>query len=171
MSPPLPYLAGYPAELQEQVQQMIDADRLALFLREKYPTPHQVGNDRSLREYVMELKNRYMKKARPLSLIAYDNKIHVVHNALGLHTSVARRQGSKLKRKNEIRISSVFKNAPEELLNMIAVHELAHLKEMDHNRSFYRLCEHMLPDYDQLELDMRLYITQLDIGGAIYPRG
>jgi predicted metal-dependent hydrolase len=168
MTSSLQYLTGYPTALQEQVQQLIDKGGLGAFLLEKYPTPHQIGNNRSLREYVMELKNRFMKKANPLSTIAYDNKIHVVHNALGLHTLVSRRQGSKMKRKNEIRISTTFKKAPEELLNMIVVHELAHLKEMDHNKSFYRLCEHMLPDYDQLELDMRLYITQLDIGGAIY---
>ena len=168
MSSTLPYLAGYPAELTAQVQELIDEDRLAAFLRGKYPTPHQIGNYRVLREYVMERKNRYLKKANPLSRIAYDNKIHVVHNALGLHTMVSRRQGSKLKRKNEIRISTTFKRAPEELLHMIVVHELAHLKEMEHNKAFYRLCEHMLPDYNQLEFDMRLYITQLDIGGDIY---
>lgn len=168
MSTALRYFAGYPAETQEQVQQLIDADRLASFLRAKYPRPHQIGNDRDLRGYVMELKNRYLKKSKPLSKIAYDNKIHVVHNALGLHTSVARWQGSKLKRKNEIRISTTFKQAPEALLNMIAVHELAHLKVMDHDNSFYRLCEHMLPDYHQLEFDTRLFITQLDLGGEIY---
>ncbi|MFT6343825.1 MAG: putative metal-dependent hydrolase, partial [Paraglaciecola sp.] len=44
-------------------------------------------------------------------------------------------QGSKLKSKNEIRIGSMFKRAPLSLLNMIVVHELAHLKEKDHNYS------------------------------------
>jgi len=27
---------------------------------------------------------------------------------------------------------------------MIVVHELAHLKEREHNKSFYKLCENML---------------------------
>jgi UTP pyrophosphatase len=39
------------------------------------------------------------------------------------------------------------------------VHELAHLKEMEHNKAFYQLCEHMLPGYAQLEFDLRLFLT------------
>jgi predicted metal-dependent hydrolase len=60
--------------------------------------------------------------------VAYDNKLHVLHNALGTHTTVSRVQGTKLKAKREIRVASVFKDAPAEFLKMIVVHELAHLK-------------------------------------------
>ena len=109
-----------------------------------------------------------MKKSAPLSKIIYDNKLHVVHNALGLHSYVARVQGGKLKTKNELRVSDVFKKVPEDFLNMIVVHELAHLKEIEHNKAFYRLCLHMLPEYHQLELDMRLYLIQLELGASLY---
>jgi len=51
---------------------------------------------------------------------------------------------------------------------MIVVHELAHLKEKDHNKAFYQLCQHMLPSYHQIELDLRIYLTQLDNIGKIY---
>lgn len=162
------YISNYPTTVQAQVQQMIDEDRLGSFLLAKYPVPHRVANDRELREYVLGIKNRYLKKSNPLSKIVYDNKIHVINNALGLHSYVSRVQGGKLKSKNEIRISSVFKKAPMEFLSMIVVHELAHLKEKEHGKAFYQLCQHMLPDYFQLEFDMRLYLTQLDLDGAIY---
>ena len=109
-----------------------------------------------------------MKKSQPLSKIMYDSKLHVVHNALGLHSYVSRVQGGKLKIKNELRASTVFKKAPEAFLNMIVVHELAHLKEREHNKAFYRLCRHMLNNYHQLELDMRLYLIQLESGGTLY---
>jgi len=39
------------------------------------------------------------------------------------------------------------------------VHELAHLKERAHDKAFYALCQHMAPDYHQLEFDLRLYLT------------
>ena len=42
---------------------------------------------------------------------------------------------------------------------MIVVHELAHLKELDHNKAFYQLCEYMLPEYHQREFDLRVYLT------------
>lgn len=147
---------------------MIDDDRLQAFILKRHPTAHGISNDKSLRDYVMTLKNRYMKRSAPLSKIAYDDKIHVIHNALGLHSYVSRVQGGKLKGKNEIRIGAVFKNSPEGFLNMIVVHELAHLKEKEHNKAFYQLCENMLPEYHQLEFEMRLYLTQLDIGGQFY---
>ena len=44
-------------------------------------------------------------------------------------------KGNKLKSKHEIRIGSLFKKAPEAFLAMIVVHELAHLKEKEHNYS------------------------------------
>ena len=147
---------------------MIEQQRLADFLLKKYPDTHEISNDKYLREYVMALKNRYLKKSDPLSKIAYDGKIHVINNALGLHSYVSRIQGSKLKSKNEIRISTIFKKTPEAFLNMIVVHELAHLKEKEHNKAFYQLCQYMLPDYHQLEFEMRLYLTYLELDGALY---
>ncbi len=168
MPAPLRYLSAYPDALQQQVQQLLDEQRLEAFLLTRYPTPHGIANDRQLRDYVMALKDRFLKKSEPLSKLIYDNKLHVINNALGLHSYISRVQGGKLKSKNEIRISSVFKKAPEPMLNMIAVHELAHLKEKEHNKNFYQLCRHMLPEYHQLEFDTRLFLIQLESGGGIY---
>ena len=58
--------------------------------------------------------------------------------------------------------------APAALLEMIVVHELAHLKEREHNKAFYALCDHMLPGYHQVEFDTRIYLTlrALDSGAA-----
>lgn len=164
MSTSLKYIAAYPIELQRQVQKLIDERRLGEFLRTRYPGQHRIANDNDLRDYVMALKNQYLKKSEPLSKIVYDNRIHVINNALGLHTYAARVQGGQLKRKNELRISSIFIKAPEPFLQMIVVHELAHLKEKEHNKDFYRLCEHMQPQYHQVEFDTRLYLTLLEEG-------
>jgi len=163
MKPHFKYISLYPESLQKQVKNMLDENRLADFLLKKYPKPHAIGNDKDLREYVMQIKKQYMKKSPPLSKVIYDDKIHVINNALGLHSYIPRIQGSKVKMKNELRVSSIFKKAPLELLNMIVVHELAHLKEKQHDKAFYKLCQHMLPDYHQLEFDMRLFMTQIEI--------
>lgn len=162
------YLTHYPPSVISQVESLIKNNQLKSYLTERYPTPHNIANDNGLRVYVMSIKNQHMKKSQPLSKIIYDTKLHVVHNALGLHSYVGRNQGGKLKTKNELRVSAVFKKTPEEFLNMIVVHELAHLKEKEHDKAFYRLCNHMLPDYYQLEFDMRLYLIQLELGDSIY---
>ena len=162
------YLQNYPPALIAQVESLLENDRLKDYLLQRYPEPHNIANDNDLRDYVMAIKNQQMKKSQPLSKIIYDSKLHVLHNALGLHSYATRVQGGKLKTKNELRISTVFKKTPEAFLNMIVVHELAHLKEKEHNKAFYRLCQNMLPNYYQLELDTRLLLIQQERGGIIY---
>ncbi|MDD5273317.1 MAG: M48 family metallopeptidase [Methylovulum sp.] len=164
----LKYLAGYSAAVNEQVQRLIDTDKLAAVLAKKYPASHSVKTDKALYTYTVDLKNQFLRQSNPLSKVVYDDKLDVLHQALGLHTFISRVQGSNLKAKHEIRVGSVFKTAPLEFLRMIVVHELAHLREKQHNKAFYKLCEYMEPDYHQLEFDMRLYLTYLDMGGRLY---
>lgn len=159
----LTYLSAYPEHLQTQVRQLIASDLLADHLRQKYPSIHEVRTDKALYQYVQALKNSSLKNGEQIHKILYDNKMHVIKNALGTHTTISRVQGNKLKSKHEIRIASLFKKTPEEFLKMIVVHELAHLKEKEHDKSFYQLCSYMEPQYHQYELDCRLYLTQLEV--------
>lgn len=160
------YLAGYPAPLLDQVRQLMAEDKLAAMLGKRYPDGmHSVQTDRALYDYASDLKSEFMRKAEPLSKVMFDNKLHVIRNALGTHTTVSRVQGGKLKAKREIRVASLFKGVPLAWLRMIVVHELAHTKEKSHDKAFYALCAHMEPDYHQLEFDLRLYLTHLDTGG------
>lgn len=160
--PNLPYLLGYPPELLQQVSELLQQRRARALVEARYPEAHGVRTDRALYEYASDLKGHYMKRAAPLSKVAYDNRLHVVHGALGTHTTVARVQGRNLKTKREIRVASLFQQAPAAFLRMIVVHELAHLKERDHGKDFYALCTHMEPDYHQLEFDVRLWLTALE---------
>jgi UTP pyrophosphatase len=164
--PHLKYLNAYPATLLSQVERLIADNRLADHLRQRYPDAHSVRTDKALYTYVQDLKNEFLRNADPVSKVAYDSKIGVVQQALGLHTAVSRVQGNRLKAKHEIRIGTVFRDAPEPFLRMIAVHELAHLKEKQHDKAFYKLCCWMEPQYHQVEFDVRLYLTQLELDGT-----
>ncbi len=164
----LKYLQGYPPHLLEQVQRLIEQDKLKDLLLKRYPKPHTITTEKALYDFTIDLKNQYIKKSAPLNKVNFDNKINVVNHALGLHTFVSRVHGNKLKAKNEIKIAALFKNAPLPLLRMIVVHELAHIKEKEHNKAFYQLCCHMEPNYHQLEFDIRLYLTQVEFFGPVY---
>lgn len=166
------YLAAYPAALVEQVRTLMEEGRLAAMLAKRYPAAHAVRTDAALYDYVAGLKAEFMRKAEPLSRVNYDNKLHVVRHALGTHTAISRVQGSKLKAKREIRIASLFRETPDEFLRMIVVHELAHLKEREHDKAFYQLCMHMEPAYHQYEFDLRVYLCHLESGGeALWSAG
>ncbi len=161
----LKYLAGYSDETLTRVRDLIAANKLGEHLRTKYPDLHDTRTDRALYEYTMALKQRYMRSAVPLSKVAFDNRLRVLQHALGTHTSVSRVQGGNLKAKREIRVASLFKNVAPEFLKMIVVHELAHMKEREHDKAFYQLCSHMEPDYHQYEFDLRLLLTQREVDG------
>lgn len=156
---PLRYLQAYPQQLQDQVRQLIAEDRLGDYLQRRYPERHEVQSDKALYAYAMQLKQEHMRNAPAVDKVLYDSKLDVVQRALGLNTAISRVQGGKLKAKKEIRVASLFKDAAPEFLRMILVHELAHLRERDHNKAFYQLCEYMLPGYHQLEFDLRVYLT------------
>ncbi|WP_426700895.1 M48 family metallopeptidase [Rhodanobacter sp. Col0626] len=156
---PLKYLQAYPVTLQDKVRELIAQERLGEHLAQRYPGRHAVQSDKALYSYTMDLKQQYLRNAPGIDKVLYDSKLDVVRNALGLHTAISRVQGGKLKAKKEIRVAALFKAAAPEFLQMIVVHELAHLKETDHNKAFYQLCTYMLPDYHQREFDLRVYLT------------
>ena len=157
------YLGGYSSRVQQQVHHLITTGKVTDYLAKKYPQDHRVKNDHALYEYVHTIKQRYMRKAATINKVCYDEQLQTVQHALGTHTYVSRVQGQKLKAKHEIRIASVFKHAPLDLLCMIVVHELAHCKEKQHNKAFYQLCIHMQAKYHQVELDTRIFLLNRSI--------
>ncbi|MBL8475792.1 MAG: M48 family metallopeptidase [Methyloversatilis sp.] len=162
----LTYLAGYPPHIQDQVRALIEQGRLAETLKARYPDTHAVRSDSALYDYVMALKQRHLRNGAPINKVLYDSSLGLTARALGTHTTVSRVQGGKLKAKHELRVATLFRDAPPEFLKMIVVHELAHLKSREHDKAFYQLCTHMEPHYHQYEFDLRLHLTQLDLCGG-----
>lgn len=161
------YLIAYSEEIKQQVRLLVSQNRLSEVLLQKYSDAHDIRTDKALYGYVLDLKSSFMRNAQMPSKVLFDNDIRAIQRALGLHTAISRVQGGKLRAKNEIRIASLFKEVPIEFLKMITVHELAHLKEKDHNKAFYKLCVSMEPDYHQIEFDLRLYLTHVDLLGKL----
>lgn len=158
----LKYLAHYATSLQNQIKKLIEEQQLDAYIQSKYPAQHNVKTDKALYQFATELKKTHLKTAPNLDKVLYDNRLDITHRALGLNTAISRVQGDKLVAAKEIRVASLFKNAPADFLKMIVVHELAHLKERNHDKAFYKLCTHMLPEYHQVEFDVRVYLTGLD---------
>jgi predicted metal-dependent hydrolase len=164
----LRYLSHYPESVKAQVRRMVESKTLGRYLLGRHPHAHEIRSDRALYDYAVAIKNETMRNAAPLSKVCFDGKINVIHNALGTHTYAARVQGGRIKTKNEIRVATLFKNVPEPFLQMIVVHELAHFRHKEHDKAFYRLCEHMEPDYHRLEFELRLYLIHRELFGPLY---
>lgn len=153
------YIQHYSLALQEHVRQLQAQNKLEDYFDSRYPRSHAIQTSKALFVYCNDIKQRYMRNVSALAKVTYDSRLTMQQHAFGLNTSISRVQGGKLTTKKEIRISDLFKKMPEAFLRMIVVHELAHLKERDHNKAFYQLCEHMEPNYHQLEFDCRVYLS------------
>ncbi|WP_051362253.1 M48 metallopeptidase family protein [Solimonas soli] len=160
------YLGGYPPALRAQVARLVVEQRLAPHLAQRYPQRHAIRTDAALYDYALRLKQTYLRSSAPLHKVVWQNKMDVLQNVLGLHTTISRVQGGRLKAKAEIRVASLFKELAPEFLEMVVVHELAHLREFEHNKAFYQLCRHMLPAYGQIEFDLRLLLLQRALDAA-----
>ncbi len=146
----------------QQAQGLLDQGKLGSMLQSKYPNSHTVKTDKALYTYTQNIKAEFLRSADPLTKVVYDPALKVMSQALGTHTTISRVQGNKLKTKREIRVAALFKDAPDAFLKMIVVHELAHMKERQHDKAFYQLCTYMEPQYHEYELDLRLYLAYLD---------
>lgn len=134
-------------------------NKLGEYLAKRYPKAHGIQTDKALYQYCTDIKQTFLCHAPLLDKVHYDTRLGIAHHALGLNTAVSRVQGGKLKAKKEIRIAAFFKEAPADFLRMVVVHELAHLKERNHDKAFYQLCQHIEPHYHQLEFDCRVYLA------------
>ena len=122
-SPPDPYrfIAGYAEETRERARGLVEAGRAEAYLAGRYPERHEVRNNAALVDYVQTMKRKHLRQSDPLSKVCFSDKLSALNKALGTHTYVSRVQGGKLKAKNELRVASLFKEAPAEFLRMIVV--------------------------------------------------
>ncbi len=154
----LSFLESCSDKVQDKIRTIIEDDGLEAYLEDLYPENHSINTDKALFAYAQEIRKKYMKKAKPAHKVVFDESDDTVYNALGdnINDLILADNGHKIK--NVIRIASLFKSAPAELFHMVVVHELAHLKEREHGKNFFRLCHYMDDDYDQHEFDLKLFL-------------
>src|SRR5471032_1525698 len=101
-SPALKYLQAYPANLQDQVRQLIAQGKLGDYLQQRYPWRHAVQSDKALYAYALALKQEYLRNAPSIDKVLFDNRLDLTHRALGLHTTFpgCRAASSRARRKS-----------------------------------------------------------------------
>src|ERR1700748_3964006 len=83
----LKYLGAYPAPLQEQVRELIRADRLGAHLAKRYPERHAIQTEKALYTYTNGIRQAFLRVAPAIDKVLYDSKLDVLHHALGQRNS------------------------------------------------------------------------------------
>jgi predicted metal-dependent hydrolase len=74
---------------------------------------------------------------------------HMVLKAPRLYLSSARTRWGSCNSNGEIRLNWRLIQAPQDVIDYVVVHELAHLREMNHSRRFWRIVEQACPSHTQ----------------------
>lgn len=78
----------------------------------------------------------------------------------GFHPSgiTVRRQTSRwgsCSRKGNISLNYKLMKYPENIIDYVIIHELCHLKELNHSAKFWKLVEHYVPDYREMRKKLK----------------
>lgn len=87
------------------------------------------------------------KKVLPVKVAYYANIMGLKYGRITI-TGAKTRFGS-CSAKGNISFSYLLMQYPDEAIDYVVVHELAHLKEMNHSSAFYKIIESVLPDYKE----------------------
>jgi predicted metal-dependent hydrolase len=64
--------------------------------------------------------------------------------------------------KGNININTLMKDMPEELIDYVVYHEIAHLRQMRHNDKFWAIIAKKFPHYKELERELSIYWFHLN---------
>ena len=101
-------------------------------------------------------RNRYIKIARDIftqKTAYYASILNVTYGRITIREQKTRWGSCSSEGNLNFNWRLIF--APEEVLDYIVVHELAHRREMNHSQAFYAIVKSILPDYKKSQKWLR----------------
>lgn len=114
----------------------------AAFLRMEDEKEHHIPafSEEEIKEYRKEARKIFLKKSE-----FYSKCMDVSYERIAVKDQ-ATRWGS-CSRKGNLNFNWRLILMPEEILDYVVVHELAHLKQLNHSPEFWKIVQEVLPDY------------------------
>ena len=106
------------------------------------------------------IDNFYKEQAKALvpdMLSNWSSAMDLKHNKLSFRKT--KRQWGSCSGKNDLSFNSMMMKLPQDVIEYIIVHELAHIRHKHHQKSFWSLVEKYLPDYKQRVAVLKHYTT------------
>ena len=100
----------------------------------------------SLTESDIEILKNRLREYLPGKLDYYSELMGVRHN--GYKVTSARKRFGSCSGRNTLCFSYILMLYPEEAIDYVIVHELAHIRYHNHSKDFYRFIESVMPDYN-----------------------
>ncbi|MCR4594955.1 MAG: M48 family metallopeptidase, partial [Clostridiales bacterium] len=105
------------------------------------------GNAVSLTEEELRLLTKRAKAYIPQRVQLYAKLMDVSYGRISIRTQKSR-WGSCSSKKN-LNFNCLLMLTPIEVIDSVVVHELSHLRQMNHSKKFYEEIYSVFPDYDK----------------------
>ncbi|MBQ7760446.1 MAG: M48 family metallopeptidase [Clostridia bacterium] len=102
--------------------------------------------DNCTQQDIKELKDKLLEIVTPI-LEKYSNRMGLFPSHVSINT--AKTRFGSCSSTGRINFSCRLALYPYEAIEYVCVHELAHLKEMNHSKKFWAIVEKQLPDYKE----------------------
>ena len=123
-----------------------------------------VSNKLNKNEAIAKIKNWYKVKAKEIVLSRIEHISHFIkiqYNSVKL--SNAKGKWGSCNSKRNITINWRIVMLSPELIDYIIIHELCHIKEMNHSQSFWKMVGMFLPGYMDLRKKIKKYSFALEL--------
>lgn len=121
-------------------------------------TKHLANIDQNFLKYDDEHYREHKNSARKLSVEKvefWNEKLSFQYNKISVRR--ARSRWGSCSSKGNLNFNYKILFLPVELQDYLIVHELCHLKEMNHSSRFWKLVEEQIPEYKECERRLRSY--------------
>lgn len=107
-------------------------------------------------QYKKQAKIYLQQKCR-----SFSEEMGLRHGEIKINS--AKTRWGSCNRKGDINFTYRLMLVPEELIDYVVVHELAHLKEMNHSAGFWSIVEQTMPDYKDRRKKLREFEHQVEL--------
>ena len=118
-----------------------------------------MGDERFISRKVLDFLKREAKRDLQTSVSRYAKELDVRPRSITLRDTTSR--WGSCSSEGALNFSWRIVLAPPAVLDYLAAHEVAHLREMNHSSNFWSLVESVCPDYDLHRVWLRKHGTKL----------
>ncbi len=134
---------------KKRVQFDFDEDRFSLF--------YHIYDEKLFQTHIDRFYKQEAQKQIPTHVELWAEKMSLSPESL--HFRKTKRQWGSCSGKNILSFNTMMMKLPQDVIQYIVIHELAHIKHKHHQKSFWNLIEEYLPDYRQHVAQLKTYTT------------